>query len=300
MAERVRGPGPRETMTKIMIQRVEARRAAGENVLAPWRMTWDPTIGQPRNLLSGHPYRGANVWMTLMGGYSSPFWVTRKQIGQIGGKIKKRDGEFEPYTPILFWWFPTPEQEKAGRFAFCRFYQAWNVAQVAGIDGHPKLVLDAAEPKDPIAEAEALLGNYLGKPPIEHGKVKACYNPSGDNVWMPDRSVFESSEAYYRALFHEMTHSTGHRSRLARDGIVNPIKYASHDYSEEELVAEMGATILASFAGIGSEEADENSAAYLDFWLAKLKAEPNMLAAAGGAAQKATDLIRGIKWEKAE
>ena len=117
---------------------------------------------------------------------------------------------------------------------------------------------------------------------------------------MPNLEAFESSEAYYRVLFHELAHSTGHRNRLERDGVANPAAFASHEYSEEELIAEMGASILAGLAGISSEEADENSAAYLDHWLAKLKAEPNLLVAAGGAAQRAVDHIRNIKWAKAE
>jgi antirestriction protein ArdC len=117
---------------------------------------------------------------------------------------------------------------------------------------------------------------------------------------MPDIAAFESSEAYYRVLFHELGHSTGHRNRLERDGVANPAAFASHAYSEEELIAEMTAAMLAGHAGIGSEEADENSAAYLDHWLRKLKAEPNLLVSAGGAAQKAVDHIRNIKWEAAE
>jgi antirestriction protein ArdC len=87
---------------------------------------------------------------------------------------------------------------------------------------------------------------------------------------------------------------------LERDGVANPASFASHAYSEEELIAEMAASMLAGFAGISSEEADENSAAYLDHWLRKLKAEPNLLVSAGGAAQKAIDHIRNIKWEVAD
>ena len=97
---------------------------------------------------------------------------------------------------------------------------------------------------------------------------------------MPDRSAFESSEAYYRVLFHELAHSTGHRTRLERDGVANPALFASHAYSEEELIAEMAASMLAGHAGISSPEADDNSAAYLDHWVRKLKAEPNLLVAA--------------------
>jgi antirestriction protein ArdC len=117
---------------------------------------------------------------------------------------------------------------------------------------------------------------------------------------MPDITAFESAEAYYRVLFHELGHSTGHRNRLERDGVANPAAFASHAYSEEELIAEMTAALLAGHAGIGSDEADENSAAYLDHWLRKLKAEPGLLVSAGGAAQKAVDHIRNIKWAKAE
>ena len=95
-----------------------------------------------------------------------------------------------------------------------------------------------------------------------------------------------------------MASATGHRTRLARDGVVNPIRFGSHDYSEEELVAEMTAGLLAGHAGIECQQ--ENSDAYLDHWLAKLKREPTWLRVAGGQAQKAADLIRGITFEKAK
>ncbi len=290
-----------ETITKIMVERIEARRAAGENPVAPWRMTWDPKVGQPRNLLSGHAYRGVNVWMTLFAGFGSPFWLTRKQVQKAGGTIKRQeDGRCVPYTPILFWKFPDREERDAGRFPFCKFYQVWNAEQVDGIEDHPKLVIEEGEARDPIEAAEALVKGYVGGPEIRHGGGRACYVPSADRVDLPEIGAFESSEAYYRVLFHELTHSTGHRTRLERDGVANPASFASHAYSEEELIAEMGASMLAGFAGIGSEEADANSAAYLDHWLRKLSAEPNLLVAAGGAAQKAIDHVRGIKWEKAD
>jgi antirestriction protein ArdC len=296
-------PTVKETISNIMIERVEARRAAGENVVAPWRMTWDPSLGMPRNLVTGHAYRGINVFMTLFQGYSSPFWITKKQVAKVGGTIPKdEDGKLVPYTPILFWKFPTKEEAEEGRRAFCRFYQVWNSEQVEGIDETVAKASEGVilEPKDPIAEADALVAGYPGAPEIGHGSSKAFYTPSSDKVSMPDIAAFESSEAYYRVLFHELGHSTGHRNRLERDGVANPAAFASHAYSEEELIAEMTAAMLAGHAGIGSDEADENTAAYLDHWLRKLKAEPNLLVSAGGAAQKAVDHIRNIKWAKAE
>ena len=296
-------PTVKETISNIMIERVEARRAAGENVVAPWRMTWDPSLGMPRNLVTGHAYRGINVFMTMFQGYASPFWITRKQVAKVGGTIKLgEDGKNVAYTPILFWKFPTKEEADEGRRAFCRFYQVWNSEQVDGIEETVAKAFEGVtlEHKDPIAEADALVAGYPGAPEIGHGSSKAFYVPSEDRVSMPDIAAFESSEAYYRVLFHELGHSTGHRNRLERDGVANPAAFASHAYSEEELIAEMTAALLAGHAGIASEEADDNSAAYLDHWLRKLKAEPNLLVSAGGAAQKAVDHIRNIKWEKAE
>ncbi len=287
-----------DTITKIMIERIEARRAAGEAVVAPWRMTWDPATGAPRNLLSGHSYRGVNLFMTLFQGYASPFWLTKKQLLKVGGTVKRLDdGKAEPYSPIVFWKFPSKEERAEGRFPFCKFYQVWNTDQISGIENHPNLQIESKATVNPIESAEAIVSGYHG-PVISNGGGRACYTPSRDTVSMPEMGAFESAEAYYRVLFHELAHSTGHRNRLARDGVVNPIRFGSHEYSEEELIAEMGAAMLAGHAGIGADV--DNSAAYLDTWLKKLKREPGMLVAAGGQAQKAADLIRGIKWENAD
>lgn len=284
------------TLANIMIERIEARRAAGDTV-APWRKTWDSTTGMPRNLVSGKPYRGSNVFMCMLAGFASPFWVTFKQAKALGGTIRKG----ESYTPILFWKFPTKEEKAKGKHPFCRFYKVWNSEQVDGIgEAVAKASRGEAVSVDPITAAEALIESYCGKPDIRHGGGAAYYTPSEDSVTVPARDSFESAEAYYRTLFHELAHSTGHRNRLARPGVVNPVRFASHEYSEEELVAEMAAAMLASEAGIATEELDANSAAYLDHWLGVLKANPEMLITAGGAAQKASDLVRGIRWNSEE
>ena len=112
---------------------------------------------------------------------------------------------------------------------------------------------------------------------------------------MPPREAFETPESYYSVLFHELTHSTGHSSRLARPGVTQPLRFKSHDYSQEELVAEMGASFLRAFAGIESEDLVANSAAYLQGWLRALRKDARMLVIAGAQAQKATDWILGKK-----
>jgi len=293
-----------EATTDMFIRRCEERRAAGD-LVAPWRKTWDPTFGMPRNMVTGKPYRGANVFFTLLSGFSSPFWLTFRQIKSLGGRIKREeDGKPQGYTPITFWWFPdrnNPEHE--GRYPFAKFYQVWNTEQVSGIELHVSdkmtTLRENAEPINPIAEAQAIVDRWVSGPEISHRGGKCCYIPSADRIEIPHMQAFVNGEEYYRSLFHEMIHATGHRKRLDRDGIANPARFASHEYSEEELIAEMGAAMLAGYAGIASPESDENSAAYLDFWLKKLRAEPKMLEMSGRAAQKAVDMIRGIRWEKA-
>ena len=294
-----------ETVAAIFIERVKARRDAGDTV-APWKKPWDPALGMPRNLISGKPYRGSNVWMTMLQGYQSPYWVTLTQARNIGCTIKKdAEGKREAYTPILFWKFPTDDERADGKRAFCRFYQIWNAAQVDGIHTSGAMLKAVAangerKVREPIEACEALVAKYSGRPEIVHGGGRACYSPSHDRVQMPDTRAFPELTDYYHTLFHELAHSTGHRNRLDRDGVANPITFASHAYSEEELIAEMAATMLAGHTGIGSAAQDENAAAYLDHWLGKLEAEPSLLFKAGTAAQKAVDHIQGISWEAAK
>jgi len=282
-----------EAVTDIFIKKCEERLAAG-NAVAPWRQTWNPALGMPRNMVSGKPYRGMNVFMTMLSGFNNPLWVTRRQVKILGGTIR----EGENYTPVTFWWFPdSSNPEERGRAPFVKFYQAFNVEQVDGIEEHVAKAMSKfssnLEAVNPIEAAEAIVKGYTGSPEIHFGGSHAYYAPTKDIIGMPLREAFESSEAFYRTLFHELSHSTGHRTRLAREGVVNTARFGDHAYSEEELIAEMSASMLAGFAGIGSPEADDNSAAYLDTWLRKLRAEPKMLEIAGRGAQKAADWIMG-------
>jgi antirestriction protein ArdC len=99
---------------------------------------------------------------------------------------------------------------------------------------------------------------------IEH---RACYRPSTDSVHMPARSRFVDAPHYYSTLFHELTHATGHESRLNR---TFGARFGDELYSKEELVAEMGAAYLCAVAGIANEHTDRNTTAYIQSWIAAL------------------------------
>jgi antirestriction protein ArdC len=141
------------------------------------------------------------------------------------------------------------------------------------------------------------------KPEIRHGGGRACYLPSVDRVEMPRAETFRSGQDYYSVLFHELTHSTGHASRLDRKGVGSSdgewSSFGSTPYAREELVAEMGAAFLAGHAGI-VERTIDNSAAYVASWLQRLKEDTKLVVQAAAQAQKAADFILGKQYAEQE
>jgi antirestriction protein ArdC len=109
-------------------------------------------------------------------------------------------------------------------------------------------------------------------------------------VNVPDLSCFDQAEEYYSVIFHELTHSTGHVSRLNRETLTQMVRFGDTNYSKEELVAEMGSAFLAGLTGIDLMTIP-NSAAYLASWIRRLRGEPKLVISAAAQAQKAVDFI---------
>ena len=129
--------------------------------------------------------------------------------------------------------------------------------------------------------------------PIHHAGFAACYSPRDDVIRIPAPSAFHGQEDYYHTLYHEMTHASGHG--LNREGVTERARFGSKPYSEEELVAELGAAFLSNEAGILDSVRFENSAAYLGSWIQKLENDPRMIISAASQAQRASDFIMGIE-----
>ncbi len=103
---------------------------------------------------------------------------------------------------------------------------------------------------------------------------------------------FTSEENYYSTLFHELTHSTGHKKRLNRKEVAFTQRFGSCNYAEEELVAEIGASFLCSYAGIENKTID-NSTAYIQNWLKVLNDDRKMVINAASRAEKSMRHILG-------
>jgi antirestriction protein ArdC len=261
----------------------------------PWQKPWQGGERMPRNLVSRREYRGVNVFLLHAMMYESPFWLTFNQAKELGGHVKKG----ERSSPVVFWkWLDVQAAEEPTgkkRVPFLRYYSVFNVAQCEDIppDKIPSLGERQSEHK-PIEEAERIVAGMPKKPEIRHGGGRACYLPSVDRVEMPRLETFRSGQDYYSVLFHELTHATGHESRLNRKGVAGSdgewSAFGSTPYAREELVAEMGAAFLAGHAGI-VERTIDNSAAYVQSWLQRLKDDNRLVVQAAAQAQKAADFI---------
>lgn len=122
------------------------------------------------------------------------------------------------------------------------------------------------------------------------GSNSAYYSPYDDSVTLPDKIQFDSEVSYYSVVFHELIHSTGHKSRLDR---IRSTSFGSDAYSAEELVAEIGSSMLMSESGIELDETFQNSVSYINSWLKVLKSDNRMIITAAAQAEKAVDLILG-------
>jgi antirestriction protein ArdC len=122
--------------------------------------------------------------------------------------------------------------------------------------------------------------------------MQASYRPATDTVSMPAKTAFSNPEDYYSTLFHELIHSTGHQSRVGRDGIQRVESFGSESYSREELVAELGAALLCGVTGIIPATLT-NSASYLKSWIEVLKGDSKLIVSAASQAQKGADFIQG-------
>ena len=256
----------------------------------PWQKPW--ISGEPANFVSKRPYRGINPFVLISSGYSCPYWLSFKQVKGIGGRIKKGERGF----PVVFWKLveKADQDSESGKrtVPFLRYYTVYNLEQTEGI------IIPELPQRNfmPIAEAEKIIHSMPRAPNIEHKQPQAYYLPSHDLVNMPNANLFSSDEEYYSTLFHELTHSTGHVSRLNRNELTKITMFKSHDYSKEELVAEMGSAFLCVQCGI-TPKVIENQAAYIKSWLTQLKNNRKWLVYAAAQAQKAADFILGNDYE---
>ena len=273
---------------EIITEQILERLKSGD---IPWHRPW---IGgeAPKNLVSKKEYRGINTFLLGSSRYSSPYWLTFKQAQELGGTVKKG----ETSSMVVFWkqiGVKKDDEITEKMIPLLRYYRVFNVEQCEGIDEKKIPMLNLNQDFQPIEQCEELVNGMQNKPSIKHEDSRAYYSPSNDYVNMPQKQAFDKEEFYYAVLFHELGHSTGHESRLARKNQGDWSAFGTEKYSKEELVAEMTAAMLCGVCGIENITI-ENHAAYIQSWLKKLKDDPKMVVLAAAQAQKAADYIQNV------
>jgi antirestriction protein ArdC len=262
-----------------------------ESGTVPWHRPWKGGNQAPRNFMSRKTYRGINLFLLNATGFASPFWLTFKQVQLLNARVKKGEKSF----PVVFWKIlEEAENGETKKIPFLRYHSVFNVVQCEGITLPAPPVVNGEF--HPIEKCEEIVAHMPRRPAIEHGGGRACYSPQRDAISIPESKLFESPQAFYGTLFHELTHSTGHVSRLNRKEVADPSNFGSNPYSREELVAEMGAAFLSGHCEIENTTLDQ-SASYIQNWLERLKEDRKLVVHAAAQAQKACDFILDVKPE---
>jgi antirestriction protein ArdC len=312
---------------KAVTERIMAKLRAGH---IPWEKPWRyaaGSAGYPVNVASKDAYHGVNPLLLAIDaedkGFGSPWWGTYDQWAPRCGMVKRTN----PKTHRDYWYSPDgtargvmkgqtgtkivlskrvfvketdPATGEVTRkhVPLLRFFTVFNAEQCAQV---PAKYLPSApewEPVAEIADVEEVISRYLanGGPTVVHvrGNV-ADYNWRTDLLRMPERDQFDTSEAHYGTVLHELGHSTGHESRLNREPAVHLGGWKKGDriYAREELVAQMTSAMLQAETGIECPAELDRSAAYVENWLTALENDHKLMPQAASAAQQACDLIMG-------
>lgn len=274
-----------------------------EQGVSPWKSHCFAEVGFPANYSTRKAYRGINVFLLGSMRYTSPWFLTYLQAKELGGQVRK--GEKGALVVKCGTWSrktKTEADEAAEKEErhYLKAYTVFNACQIDGIDfPAPKPIAPQNRGRE-LEEAERIVQGMPKPPGIIEGRTAVPhYKLRADEVQMPGREYFGSLDRYYLSLFHELTHATGHESRLARDTLIKGSREGEAGekrYSKEELIAEMGASFLAAFAGI-DHDGHEESAAYLQGWLEVLRAKNHerWIVEAASKAQAAADYILNVK-----
>jgi antirestriction protein ArdC len=288
------GPRPERTslyddVTRRIIGDLETGRVPW---VQPWGRSGSAPPGLPRNALTARNYSGVNV-LILWGAvieqdWPSQSWLTFRQALDAGGSVRRG----EQGTTVVYADRFTPEGEKAKAretggeakaIPFLKRFTVFNVAQCEGLRS------GLADDPAPLPEREVVpvAESVIAASGVDFriGGDRAFYVPSLDFVQVPPQPAFYQQINYYRTCLHELTHATGHGSRLARD-LTNG--FGSKDYAREELIAEMGSAFLCAALGI---EPTVRHADYLASWLEVLREDNRAIFRAASAASKAADWL---------
>ena len=261
-----------------------------EKGVIPWEKPWTGVRAGAYNRISKKPYSLLNQMLLKHTGE----YATFKQWSDLGGKIKKG----EKSEIVCFWKILEKEEinedgeKEIQKIPMLRYYNVFHISQVEGVEP----LEQTFEEVEPIEEADRIINDYVNREHIDFTECasnRAYYRPSTDCVVVPMKEQYKLINEYYSTTFHELTHSTGHKTRLDRLQTGADAAFGSETYSKEELVAEIGSASIMNLLGIETIKTFRNSAAYIQSWLKVLKNDNRFIVSAASKAEKAVNYILG-------
>jgi len=252
-----------------------------ENNPGPFKTPWFGGSGMPRNKITGNAYQGVNVLNLWASGQPSNTWATYRQWSSIGAQVMAG----ERSTSICYVGTIAPREgaEPGSKGpVFLKTSAVFSAAQVSGYVEPEARTVSLAER---LASVDAFIAATGAR--VAHSPGRAFYIPGADRISVPALADFQTAEAYYSVLLHELTHWTSAPSRLDRQ---LGKRFGDQAYAAEELIAELGAAFLCAELGISAEPRLDH-AQYLASWIAVLKADNKAIFTAASAASKAAKYL---------
>lgn len=292
--------------------------SALEKGTVPWKRPWRSATKQfgdmlPTNAMTGNHYNGVNILLLWMSaeemGTNTNRWLTYRQAQQLGGQVRKGERAtltviYKPYetqardenNDLLFDNEGQPLMKQCGML---KDNWLFNVIQCDGLPEHlsqedeqlPKNKQETLSPR--IRNEVFTILDATGVKMTSAPQNRAYYRTIADRIVMPLVEQFSTEADYWSTLLHEMVHSTGHTSRLNREGITSRNrKFGDPVYSFEELVAEMGSAFLCAQLEVLGEV---NHESYVEHWLSILKKDKKALFRACKQAREASEYLLNLR-----
>lgn len=263
-----------------------------EQGVQPWKQSWKLSNGMPRSAVSGGEYSGINILSLMSHKFQSNQWITAKQIEQLGGRIKEE--ELENARDIFFLKNivktstkkdeeSDEEKEVEEKHTVLKNYKVYNIDQVEGINFE--------EEHTPLSKNEKIdeVEKMVAATKVQMYRGSPAYSPKDDCIFMPHIDEFQDKENYYSTLFHELSHWSGHETRLNR---ANHIKKYDDVYAFEELIAELSSAFLCAKNSISMDNTAH--AEYMSHWVKMLKEKPYILFSVSTHASKSAAYISNL------
>lgn len=310
-------PVKKEIMIEKYIESLEQEQI-------PWEKGWSNT--RPHNPITGTEYTGLNrLWLNMVSdikGYKDSRWLTFNEIIDKNGKYHpnenwhlKRGSEGVEisnrptfYNTIEDKYYSSrqyykklatmTDDEKEKFKEQCKTIwnsrdkvYIYNAQEIEGIAPEPKIEINQMD----MEKMQSIIKNMnVGYQEILQDK--AFYNFKTDTITLPPKERFKNEGAFFATLLHEISHATGHESRLNRKLSGNK---QTLDYAKEELRADIASSFLVADFGLQYDESHlNNHIAYLQNWAQALKNDKNILLEAVKDAELINDYVKEMSKER--